>query len=95
MATYTKLQSGEWGIRVQGNKPGVGSTLTVTKKDGTAKTETVAQVVWSGQGVHICAIARGTTGGTTANRPRRAWAPCGYPGCNPHYCDECDGAGRG
>lgn len=26
------------------------------------------------------------------SRPRR-WAPCGYPGCSPHYCDECDGEG--
>ena len=28
--------------------------------------------------------------------PRRAGAyvPCGYPGCSPGYCDECDGRGR-
>ena len=26
---------------------------------------------------------------------RRAWRPCGYPGCNPRYCDECDGKGGG
>lgn len=24
---------------------------------------------------------------------RRNWQPCGYPGCNPGYCDECDGEG--
>ena len=24
---------------------------------------------------------------------RRAWRPCGYPGCNPTHCDECDGEG--
>lgn len=28
------------------------------------------------------------------NRRARNWQPCGYPGCNPTYCDECDGAGR-
>jgi hypothetical protein len=30
-----------------------------------------------------------------AKRARRAAAfvPCGYPGCNPGYCDECDGEG--
>jgi len=22
------------------------------------------------------------------------WRPCGYPGCNPNHCDECDGEGR-
>lgn len=28
-------------------------------------------------------------------RPTRArpWRPCGYPGCNPGYCDECNGEG--
>jgi len=25
---------------------------------------------------------------------RRNFVPCGYPGCNPGYCDECDGEGR-
>jgi hypothetical protein len=25
---------------------------------------------------------------------RRTFIPCGYPGCNPHHCDECDGEGR-
>lgn len=24
---------------------------------------------------------------------RRPFRPCGYPGCNPHNCDQCDGAG--
>jgi len=23
----------------------------------------------------------------------RKWSPCGYPGCNSSYCDECDGEG--
>jgi hypothetical protein len=26
---------------------------------------------------------------------RRSWRPCGYPGCSPSYCDECDGEGAG
>lgn len=25
---------------------------------------------------------------------RHAYAPCGYPGCNPVYCDDCNGGGR-
>lgn len=24
---------------------------------------------------------------------RDSWRPCGYPGCSPAYCDECDGVG--
>ena len=23
----------------------------------------------------------------------RGWRSCGYPGCSPTYCDECDGEG--
>lgn len=23
----------------------------------------------------------------------RSWHPCGYPGCSPSHCDECDGRG--
>lgn len=33
------------------------------------------------------------TSSPTAARTRRPWRPCGYPGCNPRYCDECDGEG--
>ena len=56
-ATYTKLRSGEWGIRVTGNAPVAGQFVTVTKRDGTTKKETVTRVLWSGDGVYLCAIA--------------------------------------
>jgi hypothetical protein len=29
----------------------------------------------------------------TSTRVVRTFRPCGYPGCNPNYCDECDGEG--
>ena len=38
----------------------------------------------------------GTTYSPRASSPapsRRSWSPCGYPGCTPSYCDECDGEG--
>lgn len=25
---------------------------------------------------------------------KKSWVPCGYPGCSPTYCDECDGKGK-
>lgn len=31
------------------------------------------------------------TGGTHRRGP---FVPCGYPGCSPGYCDECDGRGK-
>ena len=54
-ATYSKLKSGEWGIRVQGTVKAV-DVVTVTTKSGEVKTETVAKVVWTGQGVTLCAV---------------------------------------
>jgi len=57
-ATYTKLRSGEWGVKLQGEfqnaaqYPGV----LVTKKDGTTKTERITKVVYCGQGITLCAI---------------------------------------
>lgn len=57
MATYTKLRSGEWGIRVAGGALlARGATVTVIKKNGESKTETVQNKVWSGNGVALYAI---------------------------------------
>lgn len=58
MASYTKLQSGAWGVRITGaTPPKTGQRVTVTKKDGSTATETINRVVWSGNGVYLCAIA--------------------------------------
>ena len=39
-------------------------------------------------------VAPATPKAPAAVRPRPTnWSPCGYPGCHPSYCDECDGAG--
>ena len=44
MATYTKLQNGSWGVRAEG-KVNQGTTVAVTKKDGTSKMECVEKVL--------------------------------------------------
>lgn len=54
-ATYTKLKSGDWGIRVNGTVTR-GSQVTVSKKSGETATETVRTVVWTGNGATLCAI---------------------------------------
>lgn len=60
-ATYTQLRDGSWGIRVLGTAL-ENQTISVRKKDGTEKTETVRRVLWtgrdsrSGQTVSLCAI---------------------------------------
>ena len=72
-ATYTQLRNGSWGIRVAGTA-GVGQTITVTKKDGSNKTETVQKVLWtgrdskSGQTVSLCSIGAGKSGNSSGER---------------------------
>jgi hypothetical protein len=101
MNTYSKLKDESWGIRCSSEvKPG--DVVLVEKRDGTKKNETVKAVVWAGNGVWLCSVepktkassATKTTPARTSGRPA-GWRPCGYPGCNPRYCDECDGKGAG
>ena len=66
-ASYAKLKSGDWGIRVQGNVK-AGQTITVRKKDGTTKQETVVKVVWSGNGISLCAIEQRQTAKASSSR---------------------------
>ena len=56
MATWTKLKSGEWGVRVEG-KATAGQTVTVTKKSGETQTVTVGKVLWTGNGVSLCTVS--------------------------------------
>lgn len=76
MASYAKLRDGSWGIRVQG-AAAPGETITVTKRSGETKQETVARVLWSGNGVSLCSIER--DGGS-----RRGGYP--YRGMGGNYC---------
>lgn len=68
-ASYTKLKSGDWGIRIE--KPAgpdalrAGTTVTVMKRDGSSKTETVGCVLWADNDVAICAISKVATPRTT------------------------------
>ena len=91
-ATYTKLKNGQWGVRAPAGVT-VGQSLTVTKRDGSSKTETVAAILWAGiarDGREASLVSIVPTG----SAPRaRHFRPCGYPGCSKGYCDECDGEG--
>ncbi len=52
-ATYTKLRSGEWGIRINlavYPEPEAGSLLAVAKRSGETKQERVVRVLWTGDG---------------------------------------------
>src|SRR4029077_1690533 len=63
MSTYTKLRDGSWGVRSD-VRVSAGDTVTVRKKDGASKQETVRAVLWSGPDsktghtVWLCSIAQ-------------------------------------
>lgn len=57
-ATYTKLRDGSWGLRVTGPTPTTNQKVTVVKRDGTRKTEHIAAILWSSDGVHLCSISQ-------------------------------------
>jgi hypothetical protein len=46
MATYTKLRDGTWGLRGAGLT--AGRAVTVRKKSGETRQETVGRVLWTG-----------------------------------------------
>lgn len=53
-ASPTKLRNGTWGATAKGTAR-KGDTLQITAKSGKSWTATVSAVVWSGNGVTICA----------------------------------------
>lgn len=68
-ATYTRLQNNDWGILCD-ERPNVGDTITVTKRDGGTKNEIVAQV-FTRKGNFACAIQT-AQGGACANCGRHS-----------------------
>ena len=56
-ATFTKLRSGEWGVKVGGTVR-AGDEVVVSKKDGSQSRERVEKVVYAGNGISICAIKK-------------------------------------
>ena len=87
MATYAKLKNGDWGVRVQGVTT-VGATVQVTKRDGSSKTETIAKVLWSGEGISLCAIRP-----TAVSRPIVSRATSRSAGWHGNGCAACRAAG--
>lgn len=87
--TYTHLRDGSWGVRVAG-KASDGETVTVRKKDGATKTETVRRVLWSGrdsksgQTISLCSINGSQRNGSSGQRER--CDDCGYTGGHRDDC---------
>jgi len=69
-ATYTKLRSGAWGVKLTGIAGTVPATVTVTKRDGSTKVERIADVVWKGDGAMICTLAASSPARPATGRSR-------------------------
>lgn len=84
--TFTKLRTGDWGLRVTGRGDvAPGDTVAVTKRSGQTELKTVGRVIWRGDGVVLCSIANG--GGT----PRRQQSRQQSRRCDDTRCRECGG----
>lgn len=79
-ATPTKLRDGSWGATVKSTSIKTGDTVQITTRGGKSWTARVSRVVWSGNGISICATA-------SLDRPARSSRSssnysdvyCGYP----------------
>ncbi len=90
-ASYIKLKDNSWGIRVDGTAT-VGQSVTVSKKNGDTKNETITRVLFTGpdkfkagKTVSLCAIKQrqaAYSGGRVydnATERNSGGAYCGYP----------------
>lgn len=100
MITWSKLKSGDWGLRSTSQLQ-MGTSVNVSKKDGTIKAAIVGQEVWNGNGVWIYAVGAAYAAASRApkftGRASRGFARCeGWGADNPHppregHCPYCDG----
>jgi hypothetical protein len=72
--TYTKLRDGSWGIRTT-EAVTAGQTVTVTKKGGETKQETVGRVLWTGDGITLATVVE-TAARPGKGRSRGTWTGC-------------------
>lgn len=54
-ATPIKLKNGNWGAKAKSERVQVGDTVTITTASGKSWDARVESVVWTGNGVAICA----------------------------------------
>lgn len=97
-ATFTRLRSGSWGVRLVGHAS-AGDSVTVSRRDGTTSTVTLGREIWTDGRVHLFALA-GASGSSSSARQRRpriressktCWETGGtcYSIDGSPYCEEC------
>jgi hypothetical protein len=73
-ASPTKLRDGTWGARVAG-PAAEGDTITITTRAGKTWQAEIERVLWTGDGVSICATASIDRPAHQASRPSRRYGP--------------------
>lgn len=68
-ATPTKLKNGSWGARVASTYVRAGDIVRITTRGGKSWDAEITKVVWSGNGVSICATR--SIGSSTGRRAPR------------------------
>ena len=56
--SYSKLKSGEWGVRLEGTAK-TGDIINGVRKDGKGKPEKLGKLGWEGGGAQLYAIDKG------------------------------------
>ncbi len=86
--TYTKLRSGDWGVRGPAAHVLRGMSVTVTKRSGETKCEVVGRIIWTGQdkrtktNVSIAEVVKQAR----ARSPRGSRSSCRRCGCADPTC---------
>lgn len=95
MATYTLLRDKSWGIRCN-VLVSHGDRVTVTKKDGSSKVETVDKVLWTDNKTYLCSIMHTEKPRSTVSHSNGRCRSCHGPIRNaPHHramgglCGDC------
>lgn len=76
-ATYQKLRNGDWGVRATFPVK-AGQFVIVLKRDGSKHRVQIEKVIWSGDGVFLCAIKQAEEGQRRPSGP--LCAECGRGG---------------
>ena len=74
-ATPCKLRSGDWGAKTASSIQ-AGDTVTITTRSGKSWDAVVERVVWSGNGVSICATSNVDSRPARQPRSRGTWTGC-------------------
>ena len=93
-ATPTKLRNGSWGARVQSTDVAEGDTVTVTTRAGKTWQATVERVLWTGDGVSVCATTSLDRSASASSRNGvfgrdYCGGPCPVSGRRCTYNDPC------